>query len=232
MRGKLTSDQSIKTMDHTKGMRPGHILRFLGDQHDDVEAGVTGDIFALAKLDLHIGNTVYTDQGGTIEMPLLPEPMFSLAIRPKTRGIEDKIGTALKQFTDQDPCFKVDRDSATHELVIRGNGDLHLRTVLARMLHNMKIEVDTRPPKIPYKETIIGSAMNIEYTHKKQTGGAGQFGRVFINLLPAERGEGYEFVDKIFGGAIDQSYRPSVDKGIRAQMVEGVLAGYPMMVSL
>jgi elongation factor G len=108
-------------------------------------------------------------------------------------------------------------------------GDLQLRTCLTRMAHQYKLEVDTKPPRIPYRETITGTASNIEYTHKKQSGGSGQFGRVIINVLPAARGEGYEFVDKIFGGAIDQSYRPSVDKGVRLQMAEGVMAGYPVV---
>jgi len=227
--GRLTSDQHIKTADHPKGMRPGHILRVCGDQHQDIEAGVAGDIIALAKLEVHIGDTLFTNKGGKIKMPFLPEPMFSLAIEPKVRGTEDKIGAVLRQYAEEDPCFKMERNSITHELVIRGNGDLHLRTLLSRMADHHKLEVVTHPPKIPYKETITVPAMNVEYTHKKQSGGSGQFGRVVINLLPAERGEGYEFIDKIFGGAIDQSYRPSVDKGIRAQMVQGVLAGYPVV---
>jgi elongation factor G len=227
--GRLTSDKNIKTTSQPKGMRPGHILRFRGGDHEEIEAGVAGDIIALAKVDVHIGDTVYTDKGGRIEMPALPEPMFALAIEAKTRGTEDKIVGALRQFADEDPCFKIDRDASTQELVVRGIGDLHLRTFLTRMAHNYKLEVETSKPKIPYKETITASAMNVEYTHKKQTGGAGQFGRVFINLLPNERGAGYEFVDKIFGGSIDQSFRPSVDKGVRAQMAEGVLAGYPVV---
>ena len=171
---------------------------------------------------------MYADKTGTIEMPRFPEPMYSLALESKTRGDEDKIGAALKRFAEEDPCFKSDRGTGG-ELVIHGMGEMQLRTYLARMAKHYKLEVDTRPPRIPYRETITGSAMNVEYTHKKQSGGAGQFGRVIINVLAAQRGEGYEFVDKIFGGAIDQSFRPSVDKGIRAQMVHGVLAGYPVV---
>jgi elongation factor G len=115
------------------------------------------------------------------------------------------------------------------EMVIHGMGDAQLRTYLDRLTKQHNLKLETRPPKIPYHETVTARVNNVEYTHKKQTGGAGQFGRVFINLLPAERGEGYEFIDKIFGGAIDQAFRPSVDKGIRAQMAEGVLAGYPVV---
>ena len=228
-RGRLTSDQTIKTASQTKGMRPGHILRFLGMDHSDIEAGTAGDIIGLAKVDVQLGDVVYSGAGGNIELPHLPQPMFALAVTAKARGDEDKISSALRNFAEQDPCFTIDRDAATHEMVIRGTGDQHLRTVLARMANYFKLEVDTHPPKIPYKETITSKAESVEYTHKKQTGGAGQFARVFVNMFPAERGEGYEFIDKIFGGAIDQSFRPSVDKGIRAQMVEGVLAGYPVV---
>lgn len=226
--GKLTSDMTVKTMAMPKGARVGQIMQSFGSDHTDLDAGNAGDIVCLAKLDFSIGDTVYADKTGTIEMPRFPEPMYSLALESKTRGDEDKIGAALKRFAEEDPCFKSDRGTGG-ELVIHGMGEMQLRTYLARMAKHYKLEVDTRPPRIPYRETITGSAMNVEYTHKKQSGGAGQFGRVIINVLAAQRGEGYEFVDKIFGGAIDQSFRPSVDKGIRAQMVHGVLAGYPVV---
>ncbi len=226
--GRLTSDMSLKTVGMTKGTRPGQIMRSQGGDHSELEAGVAGDIICLAKLDFKIGDTLFVDKGGTIAMPKFPEPMFSLALVSKSRGDEDKIGGALKRFAEEDPCFASERGTGG-ELIVRGMGEMQLRTYLARMAKHYKLEVDTKPPKIPDRETITASARDVEYTHKKQTGGAGQFGRVSINLLPAERGEGYEFIDKIFGGAIDQSFRPSVDKGIRAQMAEGVLAGYPVV---
>jgi elongation factor G len=225
--GKLTSDMTIKG-GTAKGTRPGQTLRSLGASHSELEAGVAGDIIALAKLDFEIGDTLYVKQGGTIPMPTLPQPMHSLALESKSRGDEDKISLALKRFSEEDPCFISERGTGG-ELVIRGMGEMQLRTYLTRMAKNYKLEVDTKPPKIPYRETVTATANNVEYTHKKQTGGAGQFARVFVNLLPMERGEGYEFVDKIFGGAIDQPFRPSVDKGVRAQMAEGVLAGYPVV---
>jgi len=226
--GKLTSDMTIKTVDEPKGLRPGHVMRLFGADHSEVEAGVAGDIISLAKLDFTIGDTIFVVRGGTIAKPPLPNPMYSLAIESKSRGDEDKIGGALKRLMDEDPCFISERGTGG-ELVVRGMGELQVRTYLSRMAKQHKLEVETKPPRIPYRETVTKPAMNIEYTHKKQTGGAGQFGRVIINVLPAERGEGYEFVDKIFGGAIDLSYRPSVDKGVRAQMAEGVLAGYPVV---
>jgi elongation factor G len=161
-------------------------------------------------------------------MPKVPEPMFSLALVSKARGDEDKIITVLKRFAEEDPCFKCEQ-GAGGETIIRGMGEQQLRIYLSRMTNLYKLNVDTKPPRIPYRETITGRADNVEYTHKKQSGGAGQFGRVFINVYPAERGEGYEFIDKIFGGSIDQSFRPSVNKGIRGQIAEGVIAGYPVV---
>jgi len=226
--GTLTSDMQIKAESEPKGTRPGSIMRVQGPDREDVEAGVAGDIITLAKLDFNIGDVLYDKQRGTIAMPTRPDPMFALALESKSRGDEDKISAALRRFSEEDPCFVLER-SSSGEMVVRGVGELQIKTYLGRMFANQKLEVDTKPPKIPYRETIQAPVSNVEYTHKKQSGGAGQFGRVSINMLPAERGEGYEFVDKIFGGAIDQAYRPSVDKGIRAQMAEGVLAGYPVV---
>ena len=228
-RGKLAGDGSVRTASERKGMRLGQVSRFMGGEHKEVEAACAGDIVSVAKLDLRVGDVLFTDEGGTIEMPVLPKPMFAVAIESKSRGDEDKIGTALRKFTDEDPCFQTERNAVTHELVISGIGDLHIRTILARMKRYFKIEVTTKPPKIPYRETITVPVRDVEYTHKKQSGGAGQFGRVVINLLPNERSGGYEFVDKIFGGVIDQPFRVSVDKGIRSQCQEGVLAGYPVV---
>lgn len=225
--GKLTSDMTVKTHKEPKGLRPGQLIRTLGAEHKEIEAGVAGDIIALAKLDFHIGDTLYVAKAGSIEPPAYPKPMFSLAIQSKSRGDEDKIGMVLRRFTEEDPCFMTERGTGG-EMVVRGMGDTHLRSYLTRMAKHYKLEVDTRPPRIPYRETITGTAKDIEYTHKKQSGGAGQYGKVVINVLPAARGEGYEFVDKIFGGAIDQPFRVSTDKGIRAQCAEGVLAGYPI----
>jgi len=228
-RGKLRSDTTLHTASEKKGLRPGQVYRMMGPDHQDLDEAGAGDIVALAKLDLHIGDVLFSETGGTIEMPKLPSPMFSLAIEAEARGDEDKVSAAFRRYMDEDPCFLTEYNSSTHETVIRGTGDLHLRTLLARLAAHHKIEVNTHPPKIPYRETISGHARDIEYTHKKQSGGAGQFGRVVINLDPTERGEGYKFVDKIFGGSIDAPFRSSVNKGIQAQLQQGVVAGYPIV---
>jgi elongation factor G len=227
--GTLKSDANMVVGDDRRGQRPGALHKFQGGEHKEIDVGIAGDIIAVAKLDLNIGNVVHDGKGGEIHVPTFPTPMFALAIEPKSRADADKVSGALQKFTEEDPCFAADRDSVTHELVIRGVGDMHLRTILSRMARQFKLEVDTKPPKIPYRETIMGSVKDVEYTHKKQSGGAGQFARVVIGVEPNERGAGYEFLDEIFGGAIDLQFRPSVDKGIQAQMKEGVIAGYPVV---
>ncbi len=228
--GSLKSDSQIHVGEQRKTQRPGQLYALQGADHQEIEEGIAGDLVAMAKLDTQIGDVMSLDADlGTIAMPKFPHPMFALAIEPKSRSDGDKVSGALAKFTEEDPCFLADRDPGTGELVIHGIGDLHLRSILSRMVQYFKLEVDTKPPKIPYRETITASVKDVEYTHKKQTGGAGQFGRVVISMEPNERGKGYEFIDDIFGGAIDQAFRPSVDKGIQAQMKEGVLAGYPVV---
>jgi len=227
--GTIRSDSSIHIGSERKPTRPGQLYKLRGADHIEVDEAIAGDLVAMAKLDTAIGDVLHTGEGGTIPLPPFPTPMFALAIEPKSRADADKVSGALAKFTEEDPCFKADRDPSTKELVIHGIGDLHLRTILSRMNDIFKLEVDTKAPKIPYRETIQGTVRDVEYTHKKQTGGAGQFARVFVGMEPNERGAGYEFVDEIFGGAIDQAFRPSVDKGIQAQIKEGVLAGYPVV---
>jgi elongation factor G len=230
LRGTIKGDGSVFPGGERKGQRVGHLLKLCGDQHEEVPVGSAGDVVAFAKLDMHIGDVLFDKAGeGVIAMPKLPAPMYALAIEPKARGDVEKVSGALHRFAEEDPCFKYERDAETSELVMQGLGDLHLTVIRDKMKRYFKLEVDTKPPKIPYRETISGSVKYVEYTHKKQSGGAGQFARVFIDMGPAERGEGYEFIDKIFGGAIDQPFRPSVDKGIRAQIKKGVLAGYPVV---
>ncbi|MFQ5807051.1 MAG: elongation factor G [Phycisphaerae bacterium] len=230
LRGTIKGESSVFTSGQRTGQRVGHLLKLCGDQQHEVQVATAGDIVAFAKLDMQIGEVLFDKASdGTIALPKLPTPMFALAVEPKARGDVDKISGALQRFAEEDPCFTFERDADTHELVMQGLGDVHLTVLRSKMRRYFKLDVDTKPPKIPYRETISGPAKYVEYTHKKQTGGAGQFARVFIDLEPAARGEGYEFIDKIFGGSIDQPFRPSVDKGIQAQMKKGVLAGYPVV---
>ena len=229
-RGSLTGEGQVFVAGDRKGQRPGHLLKLHGAEHAEVHAGQAGDIVAFAKLDFKIGDVLLAKAGdGRIPLPKRPTPMFALALEPKARGDVEKISGALHRFAEEDPCFDYVRDADTAELVMRGLGDQHLTVVRSKMKRYFKLEVDTKPPKIPYRETIAGSAKDIKYRHKKQTGGAGQFAEVVINIEPAARGEGYEFIDEIFGGAIDLAFRPSVDNGIRSQIKKGVIAGYPVV---
>ena len=227
--GTLKSDTNLMHNDEKKGMRPGHVLKVQGSETKDVDAGVAGDIVTLAKVEeLRIGDLIHDGRvSGTYEMPTVPEPMFALALEPASRGDEQKIGGALDRLREEDPCFKITRDAQTKELVAHGLGDLHLRVMIEKMQNRFKLSVNTKEPKIPYRETITNKAEG-HYRHKKQTGGAGQFGEVYLRVEPLERGAGFEFVNDIFGGSIPQQFLPAIEKGIRECMDEGVVAGYPV----
>jgi elongation factor G len=229
--GTLKSDTNMLRNDEKKGMRPGHILKSQGGENDTIEAGVAGDIVTLAKVEeLRIGDLVHDGKvTGKIEMPPVPEPMFSLALEPATRGDEQKISAALEKLCEADPCFKVTRDQQTKELVANGLGDLHLRLMLEKMKNQFKLSIITKEPKIPYRETITAKAEG-HYRHKKQTGGAGQFGEVYLRVEPAERNSDppLQFSWDIFGGSIPGQYEPAVLKGINEIMQNGVVAGFPM----
>ena len=229
--GTLSSGDTIFVDENKRGQRTGHLLKIQGNNTEEIERLVPGDIGALAKLEDVRTGSIIKDQAGPEKIGTVKtsEPLFSLAIEPKSRGDEQKISETMSRLADEDPTFRVARDNQTGELVISGLGDLHLRVILSRMKQRFKLDMLTKPPKIPYRETIMGTAKYVEYTHKKQSGGAGQFAKVYVDVEPNERGAGYEFIDKIFAGSIDQAFRPSVDKGIKAQMPKGVLAGYPVV---
>ena len=229
--GTVKGDTTLQATGGKKGMRCGQVNKLQGDKLDQIDQASAGDIITLAKLeDLQINDTVFVGrEPGRLEAPTLPIPMYSLAIEPKSRGDETKISSVLSEIADSDVTFVFDHDRQTNELIVSGLGELHVRVILSRMHNRRGLEVNTHPPQIPYRETITGSAKYVEYTHKKQSGGAGQYARVFVDMEPNERGAGYEFVDKIFGGSIDQPFRPSVDKGCQSAMVDGVIAGFPVV---
>ncbi len=228
--GRAKGDTTIYPTGDRRGFRIGHMLKFQGAHHAEVDEGIAGDIVGVAKLDLHVGNTVFAaPSDGAVAMPRLPTPMFSLAIEPKSRGDESKITDALRRLTEVDPCFRTRQDSQTHELVISGVGDLHLRIMLSKMHRSSKIDVNTKPPKIPYRETITGKADG-HYRHKKQTGGAGQFGEVFLTVSPLARGAEppLEWAWDIFGGSIPGQFESAIKKGVVELMEQGAIAGFPM----
>ena len=229
--GTLKSDTNLMYNDEKKGLRPGHILKSQGGEYAEVPAGVAGDLVTLAKVDeLRVGDVVHDGRvHGRFVVPAVPEPMFSLALEPASRGDEQKIGGALERLSEEDLCFKTTRDPQTKELVAHGLGELHLRIMLEKMEKRFKLAVNTKEPKIPYRETITGKADG-HYRHKKQTGGAGQFGEVYLRVEPAERNSDppMQFSWDIFGGSIPGQYEPAIVKGINDVMQTGVVAGFPL----
>ena len=229
--GTMKSDSNVLRNDERKGFRPGHILKSQGGENQEVEAGLAGDIITLAKIEeLKLGDVIHDGKvtGRPVE-PAMPDPMFSLALEPAARGDEQKIGGALERLCDEDPCFKSMQDRQTKELVIYGLGEMHLRIMLEKMEKRFKLAVKTREPKIPYKETITMKAEG-HYRHKKQTGGAGQFGEVYLRVEPAERNSQppLQFSWDIFGGSVPRQYEPAILKGIHDVMDRGVVAGFPL----
>ena len=229
--GTIKSDTGLLRNAERKSVRPGHILRTQGGETKEVDAGIAGDIITLAKIeDLKTNDLVHDGRvAGAFELPHTPEPMFSLALEPAARGDEQKIGSAIERLCEEDPCFKVSRDMQTKELVASGMGDLHLRIMLEKMFNRSKLSVNTKEPKIPYRETITVKAEG-HYRHKKQTGGAGQFGEVYLRVEPAERNSDppLDYNWDIFGGSIPGQYEPAVLKGINDVMQSGFVAGFPL----
>ena len=229
--GTLKSDMNMIRNDEKKGVRPGHILKSQGSETQEIPLGVAGDIITLAKIeDLRVGDLIHDGRvAGKFDLPAAPEPMFALALEPAARGDEQKIGTALEKLCEEDPCLKVTRDAQTKELVLNGLGDLHLRVMLEKMESRSKLKVNTKEPKIPYRETITLKAEG-HYRHKKQTGGAGQFGEVYLRIEPAERNSDppLQYSWDIFGGSIPGQYEPAVLKGVNEIMENGFVAGFPL----
>lgn len=229
--GKLDSSTQLFVGDARKAIRPGHPLKMLGGDIKEVEVGTCGDIITLTKIDeLSHGLLVHDGKfSGKLELPAIPKPMFSLALEPASRNDENRLSSALEKLCEEDVCFKINRDAQTKELVISGLGDLHLRIMLAKMENRYKVSVHTKPPKIPYRETITAKAEG-HYRHKKQTGGAGQFGEVFLRVEPAPRDSDPPLIFSwdIYGGTIPGQFEPAILKGIQDVMESGIVAGFPM----
>ena len=229
--GTVTRDSQLYIGDGRKPFKVGHLFLLQGKDHVEVNQAVPGDICAVAKIDELVFDAVLHDAAEDDHIHLkpleLPKPIYGLAIEAKRRGDEQRLWEIMAKLTAEDPCFKVEHIINTNETVIFGLGELHLRVVLEKMAETYKTEVNTRPPKIAYRETITAGAEG-HHRHKKQTGGAGQFGEVFLKIEPLERGAGFEFVDKVKGGTIPTQFIPAVEKGVRQVLEQGPLAGYPV----
>jgi elongation factor G len=232
IQGKMDNNTQFICGEEKKSHKTGHVLKVEGRDHPEMNAvAYAGDLVALAKVeDIHVDQILHEPGTPNQWKPLAPKyptPMFSLAIEPKARGDEVKISGALHKLTEEDPTFRSTHDAQTHEIVIHGVGELHLRVMLEKMKNRFNLDVTTKPPKIAYRETITTKAEG-HYRHKKQTGGAGQFGEVFLRVEPLGRGQGFEFVNDIFGGSIPGQYIPSVEKGVHDVLTNGAIAGYPV----
>ena len=230
--GTVTKDSLLYVGDARKPFKVGHLFMLQGKEHIEVPRALPGDICAVAKVDeLHF-DAVLHDAAEDDHIHLLPlpfpVPVHGLAIEPKRHGDEQRMWEILNKLVAEDPCLKVEHVVNTNETVVYGLGELHLRMLLERLREVYKFEVQTRPPRIAYRETITTKADG-HHRHKKQTGGAGQFGEVFLRVEPLPRGSGFEFVDAVKGGTIPGQFIPAVEKGVREVLAGGAIAGYPVV---
>jgi len=227
--GGVESDANVVNPAKRSTERLGALSVIQGKELEHVTELAPGDIAAVPKLkSTQTGDTLCVAKGDIVFEPVtIPEAAISFALEPKSKGDEDKLAAALAKIRDEDPTINVGRDPQTKELLISGTGQLHVEVIVGRLKKRYGVDVVLHQPKVPYRETITGSAESTT-RHKKQTGGSGQFAECKI-LMEPNTGKGYEFIDKIFGGSISQTYRPAVDKGIREAAEIGVIAGYPMV---
>jgi elongation factor G len=229
--GTIKVGDQVFVGERRKGFKVAHLYRLLGGQTTEIAQAVPGDIVAVSKVDdLHFDAVLHSSHDEDqfhLRSFGLPLPMHGVAIEPARRGDEKKLSDALHKMTAEDPSLRIEYNAQANETVLRGIGELHVRLVLDRMREEFGLEVSTHPPKIAYRETITRKAEG-HCRHKKQTGGAGQFGEVYLRVEPLARGAGFEFVDEVVGGAIPGQFIPAVEKGVRQVLSEGAVAGYPM----
>jgi elongation factor G len=229
--GTVSKDTQLYIGDGKKPFKTGHLYQLQGKEYVEVDSLVPGDIGAVAKIEDIEFNAVLHDSHDEDHIRLrsldFPTPMHSIAVETKKKGDEQRLFDVLHKLEVEDPCLWIERHPTTHETVMRGLGDLHMRVKLEKMQQQYKMEVNTKPPKIPYRETVTRRAEG-HCRHKKQTGGAGQFGEVFLKIEPLPRGAGFEFVDQVKGGTIPTVFIPAVEKGVRQAFDHGVVAGYPV----
>ena len=229
--GTVRKDSQLFIDDAKKPFKVGHLLRLQGKDHIEIEQAIPGDIAGVAKVEeIHFDAVLHDshDEDAIHLKPLdYPLSMFGLAVEPKHKGQDQKLATALAKLAEEDPCLTIEHNKELNETVVRGLSDLHLKLTLARMQAKYGVEVITHPPRIAYRET-IGASAEGHHRHKKQTGGAGQFGEVFLRVEPLPRGGGFEFSDESKGGVIPNQFIPAIEKGVRQVLDHGAVAGYPM----
>jgi elongation factor G len=228
--GALKSDSTVQNATQSTPERLGNLIAMQGKTQTTVPDIKAGDIGAVAKLKDTRTNDTIADKAAAIKFAPLtfPEAVLSYAIEPKSRGDEDKINQSMHRLEEEDPTIRYVRDPQTHELLLAGQGQLHIEVTVAKLKRRFGVEVNLKPPRIPYRETITAKA-DAHGRHKKQTGGHGQFGDCKIRMEPLPRGSNFEFVDEIFGGSIPRQFIPAVEKGIQESRLRGYLAGYPVV---
>lgn len=229
--GSVTPSTPLFIGDGRKPFKIGHLLRLQGKHQTEIPLAVAGDICAVARIEEIHRDAVLHDSHDEdffhLIPPAYPQPVFGLALIARKHGDEQKLSEALARLADEDPCLEVSFDPQSRQTVIRGLGKLHLQVVLDQLAARWNLQLDTAIPAVPYRET-ISAAAEARYRHKKQSGGAGQFGEVALRVEPLPRGSGIEFVDEVKGGAIPGNFMPAVEKGVRQALGEGALAGFPM----
>ncbi len=228
--GSIHSGLDLVNEGNGKSERVGQLFQMVGKTRKEVPSAGLGDIAAAVKLkDTHTNNTLSSRSFPVVLKPIdFPAPVITSAVRAKNKGEEEKMAMGLHALHEEDPTFVIVQDGELHQTLIQGQGELHIDIIFKRLKERFKVDVEIVEPKIPFRETIRSSA-ETRYRHKKQSGGAGQFGEVAIKLAPRKRGDGYEFVDAIVGGVVSGKHIPAVDKGIHEFLINGPLAGYPVV---
>jgi elongation factor G len=229
--GTLRAGAHVQNSTKDRKERIGRLLQMHANHREDKEAVFAGDIVAAVGLKHTTTGDTLCDPANPVvlESMTFPAPVISVAIEPKTKADQDKLGQALQRLADEDPTFVVQYDEETGQTIIQGMGELHLEVLVDRLTREFSVQANVGKPQVAYRETIHGEARKVVYRHVKQTGGRGQYAHVVIDVEPTGPGGGYEFVDKITGGRVPREYIPSVDQGIQEAMESGVLAGYPMV---
>jgi len=229
--GTVKPGSQLFVGDGRKPFKVAHLFRQLGKEHQEITSALPGDIAAVSKVDeLHFDAVLHDSHDEDhfhLKSINFPPPMLGVAIEPERRGEEQRLSDALHKIVAEDPCVRVEHLATVNETVMYGMGELHLRVLLERMTERYGVHIKTHPPSIPYRETVVRPAEG-HCRHKKQTGGAGQFGEVYLRIEALPRGTGFEFEDDVVGGAIPNQYIPAVEKGVRQVLSEGAIAGYPL----
>ena len=228
--GRANSDASVLNSSHQSKERFGQLLRLEGKKQSPLASAIAGEIVAVAKLkDTNTGDSLCDEKSPIVfEPPKKSSPVISFAIRPKSKGDEEKATLSLHKLVEEDPSLEMHRDLQTHEIILSGTGQLHLEVTVERLKRKFNVEVELQAPKVPYKETIKGKAES-QGKYKRQSGGRGQYGDCWLKIEPLKRGSGFEFADEVVGGAIPRQFIPSVEKGVRNTLPEGTVAGFPLV---